>query len=114
MPLLHILSSLSLDLRKISFFLSRERDDEDEDDEEKTAERSLPTPVAQQKPRVDDGVVLSFRRRFHQSERFQSEERFCDRFGSGIPFIKVFTVGDTSDIPFEPGERVFARRSGSI
>ena len=88
---------------------------DDEDNEEKTAKkRSLPTPVAQQKPRVDDGVVLSFRRRFHQSERLQSELCFCDRFGSGIPFIKVFTVGDTSDIPFEPGERVFARRSGSI
>jgi len=88
----------------LSFFRERERDDEDEDDEEKTAERSLPT-VAQ--PRVDDGVVLSFRRRFQS-------ERFCDQnCCSGIPF-KVFTVGDTSDIPFEPGERVFARRSGSI
>jgi len=111
MPL-HILSSLSRFVKDffLSFFRERERDDEDEDDEEKTAERcSLPTAVAQ-KPRVDDGVVLSFRRRF-QSERFQSE-RFCDRC-SGIPF-KVFTVGDTSDIPFEPGERVFARRSGSI
>ena len=30
MPLLHILSSLSLDLRKISFFLSRERERERE------------------------------------------------------------------------------------